>query len=196
MSKFMNKYRIIQIILLMIMLYFLFMCGLVYLIKSISINFETNVLDNNFKVGINVTSAIPKLKKVSFPLSNVKQVILKEDNSQKEIYYSLEFKFLDESNNIKNSSFSIALLNKQYEYVQKIQNEINDALQNQKEFNCEILSLNLPIFNKLLVLFLSFSSTIFVLFIIILMIEKKEKNRIKTFDTNKDQSNINNSIIK
>jgi hypothetical protein len=196
MGKFFNKYRIIQIILLMTMVYFLFMCGIVYLIKSISINFETNVLDSNFKVGINVTTAIPKLKKISFPLSNVKQVILKEETMQKKAYYTLDFKFFDDSNGMKSKTFSISLLDKQYKYAQKIQDEINDALQYQKEFNCELISLNLPVFNKLLVLFGAFLSIMFVLFVIILIIEKKEKNRTEFFDTNKDQSNINNSIIK
>lgn len=191
----MKKYKIAQIIILIGIVYFLLMAYLFTLIKSVHIDFETTISNGVFESKINWITPIPKIKKISFPLAKIEQVTLREDKTTNNITsYSLEFKYFNKFNSSIPATSNISLMSKEYEYAQKIKEEISEALQNQKEFSCELLSLNIPEIRKAILMMYICAVTLFIVFIIVFMIEKKEKEKRKTY--NSVENNINDSIIK
>lgn len=191
----MKKYKIAQIIILIGIVYFLLMAYLFTLIKSVHIDFETTISNGVFESKINWITPIPKIKKISFPLAKIEQVTLREDKTTNNITsYSLEFKYFNKFNSSIPATSNISLMSKEYEYAQKIKEEISEALQNQKEFSCELLSLNIPEIRKAILMMYICAVTLFIVFIIVFVIEKKEKKKRKAY--NSVENNINDSIIK
>lgn len=194
----MKKYKIVQIIILIGAIYFLLMAWFITLIKGVHVNFETAISDGAFESKMNWITPIPKLKKISIPLAKIEQVILREDKSNDLSYYSLEFKCFNKFNSSMPGTIKVTLMSKQYEYAQRIKEEISDALQNQKEFKCELFSLDIPIIRKFILTFYIFSVTFFIVFIIVFILGKKETEKRKTSNSleGNKPNNINDSIIK
>lgn len=194
----MKKYKIAQIIVLIGTVYFLLMAWLFILITKVHADFETTISDGAFESKMNWITPIPKLKKISFPLPKIEQVTLTEEKIKNKNYYTLEFKLVNEFNKRLSSNFHVSLMNKQYEDALKIQKEIEDALQNQKEFKCEFFSLDIPEIRKGILLWFASAMTMIGIFIILLILEKKEKNKIKLSNIKEENTpnNINDSIIK
>ena len=190
----MKKYKIAQIIILIGVVYFLLMAYFFTLIKRVHVDFETTISNGVFESKINWITPIPKLKKISFPLAKIEQVTLREDKTNNITSYSLEFKYFNKFNSNISATSNISLMSKEYEYAQKIKEEISDALQNKKEFNCELLSLNIPEIRKIILIMYICAVTLFIVFIIVFMLGKKEKEKRKS--SNSVENNINDSIIK
>ena len=194
----MQKYKIAKIIILIAIVYFLLIAWCFILIKKIHANFETSISNGNFEAKINWTFPIPKLKNISFPSAKIEQVKLKEDKTKNKNYYSLEFKLADKFNRGHSENFNITLMSKEYDYAQNIKNKIEEALQNQKEFKCEIFSFDFPEFRKIIVIWFASAIALLIVLIIVIILEKKEKKKINSSNIKEknNSNNINNSIMK
>jgi hypothetical protein len=147
---------------------------------------------------MNWITPIPKLKKISIRLAEIEQVTLTQEKLKNKDFYSLEFKLVNKFNRNSSSTYHIGLMNNQYEYAKKIKEEISDALENQKEFKCELFSLDMPEIRKAILMWYASAATMIIIFIVLLILEKKERNKIKqsNIEEEKNPDNINDSIIK
>ena len=194
----MIKYRIAQIVTLIATLFFLLMVCLFTLITKVHVDFKTTISDGVFESKINWITPIPKLKELSIPLAKIEEVTLTEDNIKNKNFYSLEFKLANKFNSKLSNSYHVSLMTNQYEYAKKVQENIEDALQNKKEFTCELFSLNIPEIRKGILTLYASAAIMVIIFIVLLIMEKKEKNKITQSDIKEETTpnNINDSIIK
>ena len=164
------KFLLLKILLLLFLILPLPIEAVFFLGTTIRLNFETTITGDSLNPKFHITSLIPTITDRSISLPNIKQVTISQigpgDN-----YYKLKF----ELEGIDPQPPSVPTDKKTYEEVEKLLEEITDALQNNKTVSYELLS-GKNIFSRLFISWSLISITILlILLFLFVKIRKAEK---------------------
>ncbi len=198
------KFLILKLLLLFFFVYFLLSGAIFLLITTIHVNFETTISDDMFVPKFHVTSKIPKFKDKYFSLPKLEKVTVTKQTDGLLLQtksYIFNFVFKNEQPDSKfKKSISFSMRKKEDINVEELQDEINDALQNNKIFKYEVFSgKNISFIRDYIIWSLFFLFIIVFSFIKIRKAEKKSLEQNKDLPSAKENSypnEINDSIIK
>ncbi len=198
------KFLILKLIVLFFMIYFLISGMIFLLLTTIRVDFETTVTDDVFVPKFHITSMVPKFKDIYFPLPKLEKVTVTKQTDGLLLQsksYIFNFVFKNEQSDSKfKKSISFFMKKKEDINIEQLQEEINDALQNNKIFKYEVFSgKNFSFIRDYVIWSLFFLFIIIFAFIKIRQAEKKSIEQNKKITSAKENSypnEINDSIIK
>ena len=198
------KFLILKLIALLFMIYFIVSGTMFFLLTTVRVNFETTVTDDVFVPKFHVTSMVPKFKDRYFSLPMLEKVTVTEQTDGLLLQsksYIFNFVFKNEQSDSKlKKSISFFMKKKEDINIEQLQEEINDALQNNKIFKYEVFSgKNFSFIRDYIIWSLFFLFIIIFAFIKIQKAEKKSVEQNKKITAAKENSypnEINDSIIK
>ncbi len=198
------KFLFLKLLLLLFLIYFLVSGAIFLLLTTTRVNFETTVTDDVFVPSFHVISMVPKFRDKYFTLPELEKVsVIKKTDGLlvKTETYIFNFIFKNKKSDSKlKSSISFSINKKEDLNVEQLQEKINDALQNNKNFKYEVFSgKNFSFIRDYVIWSLLFLFIIIFAFIKVLKAEKKSKEQDKKNITAKEttlSNEINDSIIK
>ncbi len=168
------KFLLLKILLLLFLILPLPIEAVFFLGTTIHLNFETTITGDSLNPKFHITSLIPTITDRSISLPNIKQVTISQigpgDN-----YYKLKF----ELEGIDPQPPSVPTDKKTYEEVEKLLEEITDALQNNKTVSYELFS-GRKIFSKPFIYWsLIYITIIFIVLVLFIKLKRAERKTIE-----------------
>ncbi|MBO7611547.1 MAG: hypothetical protein J6T23_04965 [Elusimicrobia bacterium] len=129
------KFLLLKFLLLLFLIPPLFIEAILFLGTTVHLNFETTMNGSSITPKFHVTSLVPTLTDIAVSLPNVTKVTISQVG-HKNNYYSLNF----ELEGINPQPPAVPTDKETYEEIEKLLEEITNALQNNKVASYEILS--------------------------------------------------------